>query len=251
MSEQYRTNLDFSRLVAECDRLFNSGDASGVEKLLLASLTEAESSNDKTLQLFILSELMGHYRMQGKTGESLFAVERGLQLLSELTSLDAVSAGTILINAGTALSAANEFDKALEIYRQAEQHYNGVLNKNDYLWAGLLNNMASVYLAKADFASAENCYLQALDILKSLEKFTDCAVSCINLAQVCAAQDQQEPLISVMLESAMEFLNAPELPRDGYYAHTCKKCAPSFAAFNRHDIAHELELRAKEIYERH
>lgn len=251
MSEQYRTNLDFSRLVAECDQLFNSGDAPGVEKLLLTGLKKAEDFKDKQLQLFILSELMGHYRMQGDTEKSLLAVKRGTELLAALPELDNISAGTILINAGTALSAANEFDKALEIYRQAEQHYNGVLNKNDYLWAGLLNNMASVYLAKKDFSAAENCYFQALDILKSLEKFTDCAVSCINLAQVYAAQDQQEPLISVMLESAMEFLNAPELPRDGYYAHTCKKCAPSFTAFNRHDIAHELELRAKEIYERH
>ena len=240
----------FQKIIAECDKLFNSGNSAGVEELLLASLTEAESSNDKTLQLFILSELMGHYRMQGDTEKSLLAVKRGTELLAALPELDNISAGTILINAGTALSAANEFDKALEIYRQAEQHYNGVLNKDDYLWAGLFNNMASVYLAKKDFSAAENCYFQALDILKSQEKFADCAVSCLNLAQVYAARDKHDPLISTMLESAMEFLDLPALPRDGYYAHTCKKCAPGFAALGRLDLENELESRAKEIYER-
>ena len=241
----------FQTIIAECDKLFNSGDNAGVEKLLLKYLDEAENSEDKQLQLFIQSELMGHYRMQGNTGKSLLAVNRGLTLLAQLPELDAVSTGTILVNAGTALSAANEFDKALEIYQQAEKYYNGALDENDYLRAGLLNNTASVYLAKKDFSSAEICYLQALDILKSREKFADCAVSCLNLAQLYAARVESDPLIPVMLESAMDHLNHPALARDGYYAHTCKKCAPGFAAFNRHDLEYELESRAKEIYERH
>ena len=150
----------FQKIIAECDKLFNSGNSAGVEKLLLASLTEAESSNDKMLQLFIQSELMGHYRMQGDTEKSLLAVKRGTELLAALPELDNISAGTILINAGTALSAAKRFDEALEFYLQAKQRYDGTLDKNDYLQAGLLNNMASVYLAKKDFSPAEECYIK-------------------------------------------------------------------------------------------
>lgn len=241
----------FQKIIAECDKLFNSGDSAGVEKLLLASLAEAENSRDKLLQLFIQSELMGHYRMQGDTEKSLLAVKRGTELLAALPELDDVSAGTILINAGTALSAAKRFDEALEFYLQAKQRYDGTLDKNDYLQAGLCNNMASVYLAKKDFSSAENCYLQALDTLKTLEKFADCAVTCLNLAQLYAARDKNDPLITIFLESAMDYLDLPALPRDGYYAHTCKKCASGFAALGRCDLENELESRAKEIYERY
>lgn len=241
----------FQKIIAECDKLFNSGNSAGVEKLLLASLTEAESSNDKMLQLFIQSELMGHYRMQGDTEKSLLAVKRGTELLAALPELDNISAGTILINAGTALSAAKRFDEALEFYLQAKQRYDGTLDKNDYLQAGLLNNMASVYLAKKDFSPAEECYIKALDILKSLEKPADCAVTCLNLAQLYAARDKNDPLIAIFLESAMDYLDLPALPRDGYYAHTCKKCASGFAALGRLDLENELESRAKEIYERY
>lgn len=243
--------IAFQNIIAECDKLFNSGDSAGVEKLLLFHLDEAEKSGDKLLQLFIQSELMGHYRMQGNTEKSLLAVKHGLQLISALPQLDSISKGTILINAGTALSAAGKFDEALEIYQQAEQHYSTASDKNDYLRAALLNNMASVYLAKKDFTAAEECYIQALDILKSAEKFADCAVSCLNLAQLYAARDKEDSLIIIMLDSAMEYLNRPDLARDGYYAHTCKKCAAGFADFGRNDLKDELDSRAKEIYERH
>ena len=241
----------FHKIIAECDKLFSSGDPAGVEKVLLSSLAEVEKSGDNRLQLFIQSELIGHYRMQNDTGKSLIAVKRAMFLLSILPELDDISAGTILINAGTALSAAKKFDEALETYLQAKQRYDGTVDKKDYLQAGLRNNMASAYLAKKDFSSAENCYIQALEILKPLEKFADCAVTCLNLAQLYAARDKNDPLIAVFLESAMDFLDLPALPRDGYYAHTCKKCASGFAALGRSDLKDELDLRAKEIYERY
>lgn len=241
----------FKTIIAECDKLFNAGDSAGVEKLLLLHLELAENSGDCKLQLFIQSELMGHYRMQGETRRSLAAVRRALELLAELPELDPISAGTILINAGTALSAAEKFNEALEIYQRSKQCFNGILPRNDYLWAGLLNNMASVYLATDNFSAAEECYLQALDISRSAEKFADCAVSCLNLAQLYAARDANDPLIPPMLESAMDFLDLPALARDGYYAHSCRKCAPGFASFGRNDLAAELESRAKEIYERY
>ena len=243
--------MDFAFIAAECDKLFNAGDTAGVEKLLLSHLERAEKSNDCKLQLFIHSELMGHYRMQGNTQSSLAAVRRALELLPTQSELDPISTGTILINAGTALSAAEKFDDALEIYLRSKQCFTGHLPPNDYLWAGLLNNMASVHLAKNNFSAAEECYLQALDISRSAEKFADCAVTCLNLAQMYAARDANDPLIQPMLESAMDFLDLPALVRDGYYAHTCKKCAPGFAAFGRNDLAQELDSRAKEIYERY
>ena len=242
---------DFSKISAECDRLFNCGDNAGVETLLLTQLQLAGEAGDSRLQLFIESELMGHYRMKGDHERSLLAVERGLQLLSRIPELDPVSTGTILINAGTALSASGNFDAALELYLQTAQYYAETLKENDPLWAGLFNNMASVYSAKEDFASAEKYYLQALDILNRNQPTADIAVSCINLAQLYAARDPDDPMIEIMLSTALDCFNSPDLPRNGYYAHSCLKCASTFGVFGQEDIEAELKSRAKEIYERH
>lgn len=240
----------FTEIAAECDRLFNAGDSAGVEKHLLHHLALAENCGDRLLQLFLHSELMGYYRMQNDHQKSRHSVECGLTLLASLPELDPVSAGTICINAGTALSAAGDFDRALEIYLRAKKYYAGHLDKNDFLQAGLRNNLASVHAAKADFASAEKCYLEALDILKSNAKLADSAVTCINLAQLYARRDPDDPLISAMLEAAIDCFNSPDLPQDGYYAHTCLKCVPAFEFFGAPEFAAELRNRAKDIYER-
>ena len=240
----------FAGITTECDKLFNAGNSAGVEALLLEHLSAAENNGHLYLQLFLQSELMGHFRMKGDTRRSLNAVEAGLTLLKQLPELDPVSRGTLQINAGTALSAAGKFDEALAVYQQARKSFAGVLKSNDYLQAGLLNNMASVYAAQADITSAEQCYLDALDILKSNQKYADSAVTCVNLAQLYAQRAQDDPLISVMLECTMEFLDTPALPRDGYYAHTCTKCIPVFEFLGETTRAAELRSRVKEIYER-
>jgi hypothetical protein len=104
--------------------------------------------------------------------------------------------------------------------------------------------------ASGESFSAENHYLKALDILQSQQNHADSAVTCINLAQLYARTDPDDPLISVMLASAAEHLNSPALARDGYCAHTCLKCAPAFEFFGDETFAAELRHRAKEIYER-
>ena len=240
----------FAKIAAELDQFFNSGNSTGVEAHLLHHLAAAENDGSLYLQLFLQSELMGHYRMKGDTCHALNAVEAGMTLLGQLPELDPVSRGTILINAGTALSAAGKFEESLDVYQQARKSFAGVLKPDDYLQAGLLNNMASVYAAQNDITSAERCYLDALDILKTNQKYADSAVTCVNLAQLYAQHAPEDPLISIMLACAMEFLNTPALSRDSYYAHTCTKCIPAFEFLGETAHAAELRSRVKEIYER-
>ena len=52
------------------------------------------------------------------------------------------------------------------------------------------------------------------------------------------------------LDKAETLLNDPALPRDGYYAFVCEKCAPTFAYYGYYFTAKELEKRAAEIYGR-
>jgi len=59
-----------------------------------------------------------------------------------------------------------------------------------------------------------------------------------------------EDAIAECLDAALELLDTPSIPHDGYYAFVCEKCAPAFA-FHGYFLADEdLRQRAKEIYER-
>ena len=42
----------------------------------------------------------------------------------------------------------------------------------------------------------------------------------------------------------------PGLPRNGYYAFVCEKCAPTFDYFGRFAFAAELRAVSEEIYAR-
>ena len=52
------------------------------------------------------------------------------------------------------------------------------------------------------------------------------------------------------IEKAYELLNKDYLPRNGYYAFVCEKCAPIFGYYGRFFYNKELSDRAREIYER-
>ena len=45
-------------------------------------------------------------------------------------------------------------------------------------------------------------------------------------------------------------MNTESLPRDGYYAFVCEKCAPVFGYYGYFLTERELNRRAREIHER-
>jgi len=61
-----------------------------------------------------------------------------------------------------------------------------------------------------------------------------------------AAADQAE----FYLDRAWQLLDTPSLPRDGYYAFVCEKCAPVFGYYGYFAEEAKLTGRAKEIYGR-
>lgn len=235
--------IDIARVIAQSDHLFNSGSSAAVGEHLRTALAQAREFGDQQAELTISSELMGHYRMAGDREQGLKAVNDGLKLLDELQLRSTVSGGTILINGATALLAFGETEKALALYNEAYICYEKLAD-NDPLLAALFNNMASAYAALGDLESAGAYYLAAAYILKANHNLMDQAVALVNLARV--ESDGKK-----YLDEAMACFDSPEAVRDGYYAHTAKKCAGAFGESGRSDLQQELEKRAKVIYERH
>ncbi|MBP5585614.1 MAG: tetratricopeptide repeat protein [Lentisphaeria bacterium] len=240
--------IPMQEVIQECDRLFNSEKMVELGEHLRKWREEARRIGDREAELGILSELMGHYRMTGDRERGLMAVRDGFALLGQVGIAGSVTAGTILINGATALQAFGDIDGALNYYKEAFRCYGAHLDPNDWRFAGLLNNMAAAYAAKHDVKYAEAYYRKALDVLKACGNLMDAAVTHVNLAQMYAAEDRADPRIASELELAVACFDDPAAVHDGYYAHTCRKCASAFGPLGFPEVEEELNWRADEYY---
>ena len=244
----HQRRIPMREIVAECDRLFNAEKMVELGEHLRKWRAEAQTIGDREGELGILSELMGHYRMIGDRERGLEAVRDGFTLLGKLGIAGSVTAGTILVNGATALQSFGEIDESLRYYKDAFRCYAVHLDPNDWRFAGLLNNMAAAYAAKHDVKYAEAYYRKALEVLKACGNLMDAAVTHVNLAQMYAAEDRNDPRISAELDLAVACFDDPAAVHDGYYAHTCRKCASAFGPLGYPEVEEELNWRADEYY---
>lgn len=234
-------------VLAGFDALVDRNDGKGAAEYLESWRREAQNRGDLRGEMTLLSEMMGFYRQQRMEKESLGAVKDGLALLQKL-SLQGESAGTILINAATALCAFGKAKEAIGYYTEAFRQYGKSVPENDWKFASLCNNMASAYLALGDEAHAEAYYRKALKILDSIGDRLDYAVTCINLAQLKWKQDPEAEEIQQYMDDAWDCFEDPDVPRNGYYAQTCRKSVDAFKFFGYFLAEQELRRRMEEIY---
>ena len=235
-------------ILKECDRLFNSNAKAELGAFLRAWRVRAQNIGDISGELSILNELVGYYRMANDKEHAIPAVNDALRLIQENGIEGSLSAGTILLNIATALCAFGETEQALKHYNTAYQCYFDNLPAGDVRFAGLYNNMASAYLATENFIRAEEYYLQAADILSSANSIMDLAVTYVNLAQLYFRRQEHPDVVNSTLDCAMLCFNSPDAVHDGYYAHTCTKCAAAFGELGRKDDEEELMTRARSFY---
>jgi len=114
--------------------------------------------------------------------------------------------------------------------------------------AGLCNNLALALVDLGRLPEAEERYREALAILNRLDgKETDIANTYVNMAHLYERLDDYEG-IEACLDRARDALEQDQI-RNGYYAYTCRKCAPSFGYFGYFVYEKELNERADTIYE--
>lgn len=241
--------LDIKKIIARCDEFFNAGNPAAAGEFLREMLALARQEADRSAQLTLLNELIGHYRMSCDPQRGMAAIADAETMLA-LPEFDrAAGTGVIRMNIATALHSFGRNREALAYYMAALADYQTDFPAGDRRFSGLYNNMAAVYASSGDFAGAEKYYLMALDILQTYQARCDAAVTCVNLAGVYM-QRSDPALAETFLECAMEFFSDPALLHDGYFAHSCLKCAPVFGRFGRPEEMEKLNRLAQEVYER-
>lgn len=246
--------IPVGRIMEKLDSYLDRGDYPAAERHLRYWLSEAEAGHDMRGKLTILNEQIGLYRKTGKEAECLRAASEALALADSLNMDGSVTYGTTLINAATGYRAFEKTEEALPLYRKAKAICESALAADDGRLGGLYNNMALTLAGLEEYRAAEELYHKAIAIMEKQENGAlEVAITCLNLADLIAAEtglEAGEKEIERYLMKAEELLNTESLPRDGYYAFVCEKCAPVFGYYGYFITEQELLRRAEKIHER-
>ncbi|MDD6263446.1 MAG: tetratricopeptide repeat protein [Clostridiales bacterium] len=253
-SDEPRTSIDVGRMLEKLDSYLDKNDTVSARRHLEYWLAEAEHCGDFRGKLTVLNEIMGLHRKAGRREEAVSSAEKALALVESAGLENTVSAATTYLNAATVYKAFGAAEKAIPLYLSAQKIYESELEEDDPRRGGLYNNMALAYVDLGNFSEADKLYHRALSVM-SRAKYGELeqAVTLLNMAN--AAENEHgllaaEETISGLVSRAEELLDSPGLPRNGYYAFVCEKCAPTFGYYGYFLFQKELERRAKEIYER-
>ena len=250
--EEQAKPIDLRRCLTRLDEYLGRNDYAAARRHLEYWRAEALANNDLRGLLSVETERMGLFRKLGDEAAANKAVASALELLGRTGLEDSVTAGTTLLNAATVYKRFERAAEALPLYEQARRIYERELPPDDARLGGLYNNMALALADLGSFEEAGRLYEQALGIMAGQEHGAlEMAVTELNLANLAEARCgllEAEAEIEARLDRAWALLERPELPRNGYYAFVCEKCAPTFGYYGRFLDAQELKERAEKIY---
>ena len=244
--------IDLRRCLTRLDEYLDRNDYDAARRHLDYWKAEALANNDLRGLLSVENERMGLFRKLGDETAAREAVDSALALLPRTGLEDSVTAGTTLLNAATVYKRFGRAEAALPLYERARTLYEKALPADDGRRGGLYNNMALALTDLGRYAEARELYEKALSIMETQEHGAlELAVTELNLADLAGTERgllEAETEIETRLDRAWALLNSPELPRNGYYAFVCEKCASTFGYYGRFADAEELKERAEKIY---
>ena len=241
------------RIRDRMDEYMSRRDYAGAERHLRYWLEEARLGRDLRGELMVLNELIGHYRKTGERDKAAPCIDAALRLLDALDYGGSITEGTTCVNIATALNAFGENERALALFGRARAAYEDCPATEPGLLGGLYNNMALTCASMRHWDEAMALYDQALAQMgKAACGELEQAITCLNMANLIEDRDGMEAgerQINDLLERAAALLDTEGLPRDGYYAFVCEKCAPTFEYYGWFLDAERLKRESKRIYE--
>lgn len=151
------------------DTLFENNEIDKIDSFLVSSLAQAKEEEDYAAYISICNEMIGFYRSTSAFEKAYVAAEDVLLLMEELKLDHTEHFATTLLNAATAYRAAGDYAQALRFYRQALQIYEGIIQPDDYRYAGLYNNMSILLEKMEENEEAIECAKKALAITEKME----------------------------------------------------------------------------------
>lgn len=177
--------MDIKNIQEQLDYLYSQGKNKEAYQLLLDMLKKAMEENRDDIVLFLLSELMGYYRVTSQFELGNKMALQSLKIINNHGIEDSIDAATLYLNIATLYRVEGLYDSSLDMYHKCEKIYNRYLNEYDERMASFFNNISLLYQELGDYNKALDYELQALNIVQHL---FDCkieeAITYTNLASI-------------------------------------------------------------------
>ena len=238
------------RFIDRLDLCFQQNDMKAAGECISFWEDEARRLSDDRGLLTVLNEALGYFRRIGDKDKAIPCVNECMDLVKRLKLNDQIAGATILINAATTLSSFSETDRALLLYDKAAECFRNKKETQTYEYASLLNNKASALYELKRYDEAYDSWNEAIDILKKIGSHAgEIAVSLLMLAHLAYDKDDSPyDTVEELLDTAWEYINSDDQPKDHRYAFILSKCVPSFEYFKRPLEAKALKEVIDEIY---
>lgn len=239
--------MNVDKFYETLDSYFAGQKIDKVDPFLVSSLEQAKEEEDYGAYICICNEMIGFYRSISAFEKAYTAAEDVLLLMEELQMEHTEHFATTLLNAATAYRAAGDYAAALRFYKQALQIYDGMLQPQDYRYAGLYNNM-SILLEKMDENEEAIAYAdKALSIIETLEGGEmETATTLTNLA-LLYFKVSQEGKAKELLERALSLFEQSGENTDAHYSGALAGIAEAW--YRMQDYGKALEYYEKALHE--
>ena len=229
------------------DTYFEERQIDKVEPYLNSSLEQAKSEEDYGAYISICNEMIGFYRSISAFEKAYIAAEDVLLLMEELNMENTEHFATTLLNAATAYRAAGDYATALRYYKQALQIYDGILQPQDYRYAGLYNNMSILFEKMNENEEAIAYANKALSIIETIpDSESEIATTMTNLALLYFKAEKPEKA-KELLEKALSLFEQSGENTDAHYSGALAGVAEAW--YHMQDYNKALEYYDKALAE--
>ena len=228
------------------DSLFEERQIDKVDPFLNSSLEQSKAEEDYGAYISICNEMIGFYRSISAFEKAYIAAEDVLLLMEELNMENTEHFATTLLNAATAYRAAGDYTTALRYYKQALQIYDGILQPQDYRYAGLYNNMSILFEKMNENDEAIAYANKALSIIETIpDSESEIATTMTNLALLYFKAEQPEKA-KELLEKALSLFEQSGENTDAHYSGALAGVAEAWYRMQDYDKALEYYDKALE-----
>lgn len=246
-------SVPMQRVVEKLDEYCDRKDFAGARRHLDYWLAEAQHLGDKRGEFSMRNEMMGFYRKQGEQDKAIENAQAALALMEGTGLAQTSSGGTCYVNTGTVYDQFGMPEEAMTYFRKAQAVYEALPHPEHAKLGGLYNNMALALMDTGHYAEANDYYKKAYDMMAQVERGElEQAITLLNMSDCLALElgvEAAQETIDGYVARAKELLDTESLPRNGYYAFVCEKCAPGFYCYGATEAGAEIEERANAIYE--
>ena len=236
--------MNVEKFYETLDTYFEERQVDKVEPFLNSSLEQAKSEEDYGAYISICNEMIGFYRSISAFEKAYIAAEDVLLLMEELNMENTEHFATTLLNAATAYRAAGDYATALRYYKQALQIYDGILQPQDYRYAGLYNNMSILFEKMNENDEAIAYANKALSIIETIpDSESEIATTMTNLALLYFKAEQPEKA-KELLEKALSLFEKSGENTDAHYSGALAGVAEAWYHMQDYDKALEYYDKA-------